>query len=302
VFFFFLFAISNQQSAISNYLFAADKIIAIVNNDIITQKDLNDFLNFMRLQLADEYKAEELEKKLGQIKVDILERIIEDRLILQEAKKSKLKINEESVQARIKEIKKQYSSDNGFQHDLSSQGLTQSDLEEKFRDQILMYNVINEKIKDKIIINPGEITAFYEENKEKFLMPQQREVESISFNDENLAKEVSGILMAGGDFQETVKKYSLSVNKLGLVQAGQLKNEIEKIIFNLKAGAFSQPQKFEGSFYIFRVINIIEPKQQKLADAQDAIREFLFEKKMQEKLVQWLDDLKKQSYIKIFQN
>jgi len=30
--------------------FAQDKIIAIVNKDIITQKDLNDFINFMRVQ------------------------------------------------------------------------------------------------------------------------------------------------------------------------------------------------------------------------------------------------------------
>ncbi len=64
-------------------LFAQDKIAAIVNNDIITQKDLDDFLNFMRIQLSQDYSGKELENKIQAMKPDLLDRLIEDRLILQ---------------------------------------------------------------------------------------------------------------------------------------------------------------------------------------------------------------------------
>ena len=37
-------------------VYAQDKIIAIVNNEVVTQKDLDDFLNFMRMQLSQEVR------------------------------------------------------------------------------------------------------------------------------------------------------------------------------------------------------------------------------------------------------
>jgi hypothetical protein len=48
--------------------FAQGKIVAIVNNDVITEKDLNDFVNFMRIQLSEEFKGKELESKLQSMK------------------------------------------------------------------------------------------------------------------------------------------------------------------------------------------------------------------------------------------
>jgi len=44
----------------SGICFAQDKIVAVVNDEIITQKDLNDFVNFMRMQLSIELTGEQL--------------------------------------------------------------------------------------------------------------------------------------------------------------------------------------------------------------------------------------------------
>ena len=67
---------------------AKDKIVAVVNKEVITQKDLTDFMNFMRLQLSREFSGEVLEKKLSSLETDLLDRLIEDRLVLQEAKRT----------------------------------------------------------------------------------------------------------------------------------------------------------------------------------------------------------------------
>src|SRR3989338_6450398 len=69
-------------------LFAQDKIVAIVNNEVITQKDLDDFLNFMRMQYAQELKGRELENKIQSMKIVLLDKLIEDRLMLQDAQKT----------------------------------------------------------------------------------------------------------------------------------------------------------------------------------------------------------------------
>ena len=296
--------------------FAQDKIVAIVNNDVITQKDLDDFINFMRVQLSTEYKGRELESKIQSMKLDLLDRLIEDRLILQEAKKeleearkkkdailvSRLQIDKSRIQARIEEIKKKYGSDAEFQRALSQQGLVQADIEAKTEEQFLMYNIIDAKIRSKIVVNPSDVTDFYNKNIEEFKSPEQREFEYIILEDENLAKEILRNLKDSQDLQEQAKKYSLTANRLNVAKNGQLRKDIEDAVFKLNLGEISQPIKIEESFYIFKLNNIILLRQQTLSEAKDKIYTFLFNMKMQTELTKWLDELKKQTYIKISQD
>lgn len=287
---------------LSSFCRAEDKIIAIVNKDIITQKDLNDFINFMRLQLTAEYKAEQLENKIQSIKSDLLERLIEDRLILQEAKKEDIKVDEARVKARINELKERHPSDTEFQESLKKQGLVQADLELKTREQLLMYSIVDIKIKSKIVVNPKEVTDFYEKNKQDFIIPEQREFGLISVNDEKLTQEISNKLKTGEPFVDLAQKYSLSVNNFTGRKGGEFKKEIEDVVFNLEQGEISQPLKIEDQFYIFKLNNIIPSKQKSLTEVQDQIQALLFNEKMEEGLTRWLDELKKKSYIKILQD
>jgi len=286
---------------LSSFCQAEDKIIAIVNKDIITQKDLNDFINFMRLQLMAEYKAEQLENKIQSIKSDLLERLIEDRLILQEAKKEDIKVDENRVKARINELKERYPSDTEFQESLKQQGLVQADLELKTREQLLMYSIVDTKIRSKIVVNPKEVTDFYEKHAQEFNVPQERAFELVSISDEKLAQEIYNQLKTGESLNNLGQKYSLNVNNLNCHQDGELKKEIEDAVFSLEQGETSQPLKIEDRFYIFKLNNIIPSKQKSLTEVQDQIQALLFNEKMEERLTLWLDELKKKSYIKILQ-
>ncbi len=281
--------------------YAQDKIIAIVNSDIITQKDLNDFLNFMRIQLSAGHSGQELESRLQSIKLDLLDRLIEDRLILQEAKKNKLSVDNNIVTAKIDEIKKRYASEPEFIDALGKEGLVQADLEKKTMEQLLMHNIVEIKIKRKIFINPTEVTAFYQENIEKFKLSEQREFESIAISDENKAREIFNGIKNGQDINELAHKYSLNISKFIATQGGELRKDIEDAVFRLSLKEISEPLKLQEVYYIFKLNNITQPHQQSLSEAQDKIYNFIFNAKMQEEMVKWLDDLKKASYIKIMQ-
>ena len=283
-------------------LFAQDKIIAIVNKDIITQKDLNDFINFMRVQLSTQYQGEQLESKIQSMKLDLLDKLIEHRLVLQEAKKDNIRLDPDRIKARVNEIKKHYGSDSEFQNAIAKQGLVQADVEEKIREQVLMYAVIDREIRNKIIIKPVEVTDFYQENIKKFISPEQREFESVTVDNESLANEVFDKLKSGQNFQEVANKYSLTINKLNCDSGGQLRKDIEEALFKMNIGQISAPVKIEDSYYIFKLNNIIPPRQQNLSEVQDDIQAMLFNNRMQEALTKWLDELKGRSYIKILQN
>jgi len=233
------------------------------------------------------------------MKADLLDKLIEDRIILQEAKKNKVLVDENRVKAKIDEIKGRYGREAEFQAALVQQGLVQADLELRLREQLLMYSIIEAKIKSKIVIRPSEVTEFYEKNIEEFKTPEEREFESITTKDKDLAQKIYDDLKKGGDFLETAKKYSLDAKSFNAKKGSELKEELEGVIFKMNLAEISEPLKIEDTFHIFKLTKIIPFRQKSLTEAQDKIQEFVFNKKMQEDLLLWLNELKKNAYIKI---
>jgi parvulin-like peptidyl-prolyl isomerase len=287
----------------TNYcLYAQDKVVAIVNNEIITQKDLADFLHFTRLQYSRQFQGKALEEKVNSMKTDLLQRLIEDRLILQQAKLDKLTVESSRVKAKIDEVRKRYGSELEFQQDLAKQGLVRADLENKISEQILMYNLVEQKVRSKIVIRPDEITIFYKQNQKQLSKPEERILTLIILQNDDAAKTVSYQLRSGAKLEDLAAQYLFTTDTLSALAGQQLRPEIENTVFKLGLGEVSNPVKIDAQYFIFKLDNIIPAQQLSLPQAQDKIQSYLFEKKMQEELMKWLDELKKRSYIKILEN
>ena len=282
--------------------YGQDKILAVVNNEIITQKDFQDFTNFMRMQLSQEFKGEALEEKLESIKDDMLEKLIEDKLILQAAKKEDIQVDEHHVTSKMVQIKSRYTSEIEFLDALKMQGITQADLETKIREQILVFNTVESNVRSKVIVTPQEVTNFYTEHINEFIQPETRQVSSISTDDFNTANKARAALNnKGAELLKVAEEFGLTVNNHGEVAQGEFKQEIESQIFGLGVNEVSKLVKFEGQFYIFKVGKIVPPRQLDLCETSDEIYSYLYEKQIQERLSEWLNELKKKSYIEIKQ-
>jgi len=296
-----LFIVCNLVLGNWNLSFAEDKIVAIVDNDVITQKDLDDFINFTRIQLRQQYSGQQLESKIQSMKLDLIQRLIEDRLILQEAKRLGIIVDESRIIAKIDEIRSSYRSDIVYQNALRQQGLVQADLEKRIREQFLMFNVIEYKIRSKITVNPSEVTDFFNSNRQELQIPQQRELEVINIGEEgDKAREIYNSLKKGVRLEDIAQRYALLIDKMNALQRGQFRKEIEDVIYGLEPEGFSPPVKIDRAYYIFKLLKIIPPREQNLTEAQDRIYTYLFNKKMEEEMNRWLEELKKNSYIKIF--
>lgn len=282
--------------------FALDKIVAVVNNDIITQKDLNDFLNFTRMQLRQQYSGRELESKIQSMKVDLINRMIDDKLIIQEAKRYGVIVDEARIKSRLDEIKKQYPSDAVFQKSLKQQGLVPSDIENKIREQFLMFNAIAYFVKRKITVSPSEVTNFYNDNTDQFNLPEEREFDAYLVDDEVQAKEASLSLKSGASQEEIEKKYNLVPNRMNAFKVGEFKKEIEDAVFSIAEGKVSDPVFINSNYYIFKIIKINPPKQLPFSEAKEKVYDFLFNQKLEQELIKWIADIKKRSYIKLIQD
>ncbi|MFY9402159.1 MAG: peptidyl-prolyl cis-trans isomerase [Candidatus Omnitrophota bacterium] len=282
--------------------YAQDKIVAIVNQDVVTQKDLTDFLNFMRLQLSREYKGRELEEKIQGMKRELLSKLIDDLLILQEAKKNNLPIDESKVKTKINEVKKEYPSESIFHAELMKQGLTQADIEKKLKEQFMMFAVIDYKVRSKIIIKPEEVTEFYEKHRQEFNTGESRLVEVASTESLDTAKKVVNELNLGKSITELALQYPIVVNKININKDSGTKEEIKEVVSKLMLNEVSMPISLGDRYYIFKVIGLTPSVELTLLQAQERIRAILFERKMQEGITNWLAQVKKNSYVKIMQD
>ena len=287
---------------VSSSVYAEDKIIAIVNKDTITQSEAEVYLNIIRLQISRQFKGKELEEKLKEEKEQLIEKMIEDRVIIQEAKRKNLAARPEKVKFRIDEIKAGYQSEVDFENSIKEKGLTISDLEKKLNDQMIMREMIEREVKDRIIISPEEVTKFYEKNKtELFAQAQTYAIEAIYLEDENAARDLERDLKGGLDFQESAQKHKASYSQ-DTIAKDQLRPEAQNELSRLSAGQVSQPIKIEEGIYFFKLIEILPPKIQTLSDVHDRIYSYLFEERFAVNMLEWLEGLKSKAYIEVKEN
>ena len=101
-----------------------DKIFAVVNGEIITYSELKSAEIEMTRYLAQQYEGEELEKQVNEMKTNLLNRMIEQKLILSYAKEEDYDVDG-VLELIIKDIKKQnnINTDEELKAALASQGL-----------------------------------------------------------------------------------------------------------------------------------------------------------------------------------
>ncbi|MDP3143333.1 MAG: SurA N-terminal domain-containing protein [Candidatus Omnitrophota bacterium] len=281
-------------------------IVAVVNDEVITQKDINEFTSMMYLQYSGEYKdRKELEKEVQKWKKDAVERLIEDRLLVQEAKNKKIVIEPQLVDRRIEEMKTQFATSEDFEKTILSEGLNLNDLKRKINEQLLMRQIVEQEVKEKIFVSPTEITAFYEGHKNEIMEFEKADADSIFIpfgdsegNAQKKADEALSEIKKGISFSEVARKYSYSPS-IGMIGRGQLKKEIEDVIFKLKKGEYSSIVKTEQGFYIFKLKDILPPKQLSMNEAQGQIQRIVFAEKFERKFSEWLDSLKSNAYVNV---
>ncbi len=290
-----------------------NKVVAVVNNEIITQHDVDQLLAVLYAQQVQEYKGDELLERMEDSKKDILKRMIEDKLILSRAREMGVNVSEDDVDAKLELIKSGFPSEEAFQKTMQMQGITVSDLKARYRDQIMMKKIINFEIKSKVSVLPSEIAEYYEKHREEFKQDEKYRVRHILIKAEDdvgfelarvEAQDIYDKLMDGQDFAEIAKKYSHGPNKeqggdMGYIGRGEMLEELDRVIFELREGEFSSPVKSRVGYHIFKVEKIKHSGYFSLEDVKVGIEQVIFQKKLKEKLDEWLVELRTGAYISI---
>jgi len=291
-----------------------NKIVAVVNDEVITQQDMDQLLSVLYAQYSQEFKGDELLQKMEQIKKDILNQVVEDKLVLSRAKELGIKVTETEISERLEYIKNGFPSEEEFFKTLEAQGVTVSSLKDRYRDQIMMKKLVDYEVKSKIFVLPSEISDYYEKHRMNFKEADKYRVKNIliklkkdSVENELIKAEIEDVynkLKQGGDFDTLSRQYSQGVNAesggdMGYIEKGQMLEELDSAIFKLRPGEFSEPVKSEIGYHIFKVEDIKYGRQASLEETQKDIQMIIFQDKFKAMVSEWLSGIKKKAYISI---
>jgi len=245
--------------------------------------------------------------KQVELKQLLLDQMINDRLLDMEARKRGISIRDDVLQARI-------------QQELTGESLT--DLEggryldkalgewvRLYKHRMMQEKLMQSEVVGKIHISEGEMRVYYQENQERFDMPEQVRVRHMALEDKVTFDKVSNLLATGrGDFLQLVREFSTTPDRLvdgdlGFVERGVLPQEFDVVIFRMREiGALSsltKPVQTQIGYHIFKLEARRPPQRMDFNTAAPLIRDILIRQKEEEVYRNWLGNLRHKADIRI---
>ncbi len=288
-----------------------DQMIAVVNDEVITQRDLDEAFNPYRQQLEEQYDGPELEQHLQEAQQGILNTLIEDRLILSEAKRVGVPVSDEEVEERLAEVRRQFETDRAFELAMASEGVSMERLRQIYRNQVITRKLVDAEIRSRVSVQPAEIAAYYQGHLSEFQKPARVHLSNILVRIEALgdpasarrrAEEILGRLQGGESFADLARQFSQGPKAgeggdLGFVPIGHMRPEIEAALAAVEPGGLTGIVQTEAGFHIFLVHERRPAESAVLEEVQQEIERLLKRRQFEKRMQEWLQKLRSKAYI-----
>ena len=280
-----------------------DRIVAVVNDEVITLSELDEAcLPLFQQYLQGVTDPIEEQKIIQRIRKEVLERLIEEKLIAQEVKRVKIKVTDEEVEAFIEDIKLQLGGEDRLRELLSARGLTLEEYREEVRERIKKMKLVQGSVRARIVITEEDLRRYYREH---YLSEKNRVyvLAAIITGSEEKIKKAAEELKEGTDFSAVARKYSEvpgSGEGLGSFKLEELAPEVRKIVAKMKPGEISSPIRAGRNWQIFKVLEIKEKATVPFEKVREKIYQTLFQKEVDEYFQKWIKELKERAFIKVF--
>jgi parvulin-like peptidyl-prolyl isomerase len=254
-----------------------NRVVAIVDNDTVTSLEVEQTVAQYRRSMPDATPAQ-----IADAKKKARDMLIDQILLLQEAKRRKITVPPERVNEEIQRLKKAGMDDAEERRDL-------------IRDRLVLSRFLA-LVRTPRAVTPQEVEEYYHAHGDEFMMRERRHVMLIVINPQELKSEdgrrltrdealkfvedLHKQLVAGEDFAAMAKKHSSGPaadkgGDLGWFAKGVLRQEQEDLVFAMKPGEVSRVIESPDGFQIFKLAGIQPPTQKPLAEAREAILERL---------------------------
>jgi peptidyl-prolyl cis-trans isomerase SurA len=292
-----------------------DRVICVVNNDAITQYELDEaelyYLAETRERMAEGEARRTLRNRL-------LQNLIESRIQLQQAEREKVVVDDAELNDSLNEIMKKLKAKDEaeFEAMIKSQGLTLEGIKKRLRNQLMVQRLVRRKVALRISVTEQEIDKYLADNRDKLetgltfearhilVVPEGNGGDEAWAAARRKADEIYTRLLEGQDFIDLARQYSDDPSgkdggSLGKLKRGELAQEIEDAILRLSPGEVSTPFRSKLGYHIFRLDSRDSLSGEALAQVRGQIREILYRQKYDARLKDWLVEIKQRAIIDV---
>ena len=294
----------------------ANRVVAFVNDDIITLHELNKEIE-KKTGFSPEHLKKQNEEAYFETGRKILSSMIDEKIYSDKIRDLRISVTDADVDLAIKKIEQ----DNRITHDelletLKKDGLTYEAYREDLRNQIEKMRLINYEVKSKIIIREESILEYYNQHKNKFETEEKVRLAAIFLlqknpldKDERKSLEEKGrkilsLLKDGEAFGELARMYSQGPaakegGDLGYFKNSQLDEDVTKIVNELSPGEVSGLITTPSGIKIIKLLEKQKQGIKSLEEARDAIYGDLYLEEVNKRYTSWIKELRKDAYTKI---
>jgi peptidyl-prolyl cis-trans isomerase SurA len=294
----------------------ADRVIAVVNNDAITLGELQETIVAYRHEARQRGAASDAE-----LAKQLLPRLIDSRLQLQEADREKVMVDEAEVNEELAErVKTTYGAKSieEFERLIKEQGVTMEAIKKRLRDSLRVQKVIRRKVALRVSVTDQEIVQYLEENRAKLetglsyharhilVVPEDGAADDAAWEAARIKAELvfTQLNEGGAEFAAMARQHSKDASArdggdLGTLKRGELSQEIENEILSLAPGAVSRPYRSSLGYHVFKLESKDSLEGDGLIRVKQQIREILFREKYETRLETWLKEIKQRAIIEV---
>lgn len=320
----FFFASASGVAAATEFV---DRVVAVVEKDVITLSELNLAGKEAFARAGGRERSGDLTTALEKTRQQVLQNLIEERLLRQRAVDLNVTVSERELDAAFEQIARQNNLSSEALLDQLQKTAAAETFRKTIRDQILHNKVLGMDVHSRIAVSDAMINATYQARYTRTLKPGEFSLLQIGFvwkDDESgnraqnpppvgsrqaavdQAQRIRQLALAGQDFRELAKKYSelatgADGGALGIVNAEEMAPAMREALSRAPNGGISSVVDAGSTYQFFKILaregetSAVEP----LERVKEEIRERLFQEEARRRYEEWMQELRSRAFIEI---
>lgn len=290
-----------------------ESIVAVVNDDIITLSDYKAQHQALYEMMQNQFEGEEFQERYRQLRKELLDTMITDILLRQEAERRGYNVAEQ-VKMAIENIKQEngINSDEELRRLMQQQGIDFEQWKKQMEKNFLRQSIVVAEVDRSIVMDDSEIVSYYKQHPDEFTEPREYKLRAIYISAADKSQEeveetkrvIEEKLAAEEDFASLAGTYSEGPEKesqgdLGTFKKGELEESLEQAVDKLEVGETTPWLKVKEGWYLLKLEGVKERRLKSFDEVRKQIEEKLYSQKREKRLDEFLKELKEKSYIKI---
>jgi len=264
---------------------SVDRVVAVVNDEAITQHDLNDAMGVVLQQMRQQKLQPPPEDVLER---QVLERLITEKALLQYAKETGLKVDDTQIERTLQRIAQDNKlSVEDFRKALAQQGISYPKYREDIRNEIIVQRLREREVESRLTVSDAEVDQYlatlklqntgdteYQLAHILVIVPEQASSEQIEAK-RRRAEEALRAIRAGGDFGQVAAGFSdasdaLRGGNLGWRPGARLPTVFVDQVRTMKPGDVSPVLRSAAGFHIVKLLDQRGRDQSKIVEQTHA--------------------------------